>query len=116
MADVQVQATRQAETLAQAARQQGSMVRLEHLESVFNLDRFDVDTLLICLAPGLDLRYERLYGYLQDDVTRKRPSVNLALDLLCAPGPGRLSMLPHFADDAPLFKYHLLERETPAGA
>ena len=116
MADDLEQATRRAEALAQAARQQGSMVRLERLERVFDLDRFDVDTLLICLAPGLDLRYERLYGYLQDDVTRKRPSVNLVLDLLCEPGPGRLSMLPHFADDAPLFKYHVLEREIESGA
>lgn len=42
----------------------------------------EVDLLLICLAPELDLRYEKLYAYLQDDVTKKRPTVELALNLL----------------------------------
>ena len=42
-----------------------------------------IDVLLICLASELDLRYERLYAYLQDDVTRKQPSVDLVLNLLC---------------------------------
>jgi len=31
---------------------------------------------------GHDLRDERLYAYLQDDVTRRRPSVDLVLRLL----------------------------------
>jgi SpoVK/Ycf46/Vps4 family AAA+-type ATPase len=37
---------------------------------------------LVCLAPDIDLRYERLYAYLQDDVTRRRPTVDLVLRLL----------------------------------
>ncbi len=101
-----------ARSVIEAAQHQGQMLRLAHLTRAFGLDRFDVDTLLICLAPTLDLRYERLYGYLQDDVTRKRPSINLVLDLLCEPGPDRLKMLSRFADDAPLFRHHLLERIT----
>jgi hypothetical protein len=109
-AAAQAEATQQAETLAKMARQQGRITRLEHLAATFGLDRFDLDTLLICLAPSLDLRYERIYGYLQDDVTRKHPSVNLVLDLLCDPGPERFEMLSRFTDDAPLFKYDLLER------
>jgi hypothetical protein len=46
------------------------------------LSAFDVDLILLALAPKLDLRYERLYAYLQDDVTRTWPSVDLALNLL----------------------------------
>ena len=49
---------------------------------MFELDPFDQDALLVCLAPDLDLRYERLYAYLQDDVTRRRPTVDLILRLL----------------------------------
>jgi SpoVK/Ycf46/Vps4 family AAA+-type ATPase len=56
--------------------------RLERLAELFELDAFDQDALLVCLAPDLDLRYERLYSYLQDDVTRKRPNVDLILRLL----------------------------------
>jgi AAA+ superfamily predicted ATPase len=37
---------------------------------------------LIALAPEVDLRYERLYGYLQDDVNRRCPTVDLVLDLI----------------------------------
>jgi ATP-dependent 26S proteasome regulatory subunit len=97
---------------AASARQAGKPTRLAHLASAFSLDRFDLDALLICLAPALDLRYGHVYGYLQDDVTRKAPSVNLVLELLSVPGPERLTRLARFADDAPLFKHHLLRREA----
>jgi hypothetical protein len=104
-----------ARTVVETAKGQGQTLRLLHLTKTFGLDRFDLDTLLICLAPTLDLRYERLYGYLQDDVTRKRPGISLVLDLLCEPGPARLEMLSRFADDAPLFRYHILERVIEPG-
>jgi len=60
---------------------QGITLRLEKLARLFHLTPFDVDTLLICLALELDLRHERLYAYLQDDVTKKRPSVELFLNI-----------------------------------
>jgi SpoVK/Ycf46/Vps4 family AAA+-type ATPase len=56
--------------------------RLRRLAQLFRLDAFDQDALLVCLAPDIDLRYERLYAYLQDDVTRRRPTVDLILRLL----------------------------------
>jgi ATP-dependent 26S proteasome regulatory subunit len=103
----------QARSLAEVAHQEGEMLRLECLAAAFDFDAFDLDTLLICLAPALDLRYERLYGYLQDDVTRRRPRVNLVLDLLCPPGlAARLPLLARFSDEAPLFRHGLLEKET----
>ena len=43
---------------------------------LFGLTVVERDILLLALAPELDLRYERLYAYLQDDVTRKRPTVD----------------------------------------
>ncbi|ABG51415.1 AAA ATPase [Trichodesmium erythraeum IMS101] len=36
--------------------------------------------MLIALAPEIDLRYDRLYAYLQDDFTSKGSSVDLALN------------------------------------
>ena len=41
---------------------------------------------MIALLPDLDSRFERLYGYLNDDVTRRRASVGLALQLAGASG------------------------------
>ncbi len=110
------EAERRANALAEALHRKGELPRLEFLAAAFGFDRFDLDIFLIALAPALDNRYERLYGYLQDDITRKRPSASLALDLLCAPGPERLLRLSHFADDAPLFKHHLVERVAESAA
>ena len=45
------------------------------------LEPLDVELLLVALAPDLDPRFERLYGYLHDDVSRRRASVGLALEL-----------------------------------
>jgi ATP-dependent 26S proteasome regulatory subunit len=97
------------------AVQQGRPDRLQDLVEAFGLDTFEKDILLLCLAPAFDLRYEKIYGYWQDDVTRKRPGINLVLDLLCPSGFDRLVALSHFAGDAPLFKYHLLERFSEPG-
>ena len=99
--------------LDEAARR-GHQLPLVHLVQAFRLSRFEIDVLLLCIAPSVDLRYERIYGYLQDDVTKKRPTVNLALDLLAEPGIGRLSLLALFNPDAPLVRYHLIELVPPA--
>ena len=45
------------------------------------LDALDVDILFAAMAPDIDDRFERYYGYLNDDVTRRRVSVGLALGL-----------------------------------
>jgi hypothetical protein len=89
--------------------------RLAQLVRTFGLSRPELDALLICLAPALDLRYERVYSYLQDDVTRKRPTINLVLDVVAPAALSRLALLAHFADSAPLFRYQLLERTSVEG-
>ncbi|MDA8219093.1 MAG: AAA family ATPase [Dehalococcoidales bacterium] len=90
-------------------------LRLDTLTHLFGLTPFDVDTLLLCLAPNLDLRYERLYAYLQDDVTKKRPSVDLALKVLYPDLESRLAARSRFTPEAPLLQHHLLELfEQPA--
>ncbi len=78
------------------------------LAETFQLDPFDLDVMLIALAPELDLRYERLYAYLQDDVTRKRPTVDLVLNLLCATFENKIARRPHFAADALLLRHGLV--------
>jgi ATPase family associated with various cellular activities (AAA) len=75
---------------------------LDWLATEAELSPFDVDVVLVALAPEVDLRYERLYAYLQDDVTRKRPTVDLVLNLLCATPEERLEARDRFASSAPL--------------
>jgi SpoVK/Ycf46/Vps4 family AAA+-type ATPase len=91
------------------------VLRLAALADRFHLSPFEIDVILICLASELDLRYERLYAYLQDDVTKKRPSVDLALNLLCSSFAAKLEARERFAPEAQLLKYQLISLvEDPA--
>jgi hypothetical protein len=81
---------------------------LEAASSYWQLTPFDHGVLLLALAPELDLRYERIYAYLQDDVTRRRPTVDLALQLLCDSPRERIIERRRFAPDAGLLRSGLL--------
>ena len=87
---------------------------LGRLATTFQLSTFDVELLVIALAPELDLRYERLYAFLQDDVTRRRPTLDLALTLLCDSANARATRRAHVAPDAPLMRHRLLQLAEPA--
>ena len=93
--------------------------RLEWLQTAFQLTPFEMDILLLALAPDLDRRYERLYAYLQDHVGRRWPTVDLALHLLCPDAAARLTHRTHFNPDAPLIRYqliHLIPENDPRPA
>lgn len=85
-----------------------STAPLAWLTQTFQLSAFDIDLIVIALAPEIDLRYERIYAYLQDDVMRRYPTVNLALEILCDSAAAKLMRLDHFGPDAPLTRSHLL--------
>jgi ATPase family associated with various cellular activities (AAA) len=72
---------RDVERRADIAEEAGKALRLRRLARRFELTSFDLDLLLVALAPDLDPRFERLYGYLHDDVGRRRATVGLALEL-----------------------------------
>jgi hypothetical protein len=91
-----------AEEAAGAPVAAGSDLRLWRLARAFGLEALDVDLLLVALAPDLDPRFERLYGYLHDDVSRRRASAGLALELaggseLAGAGPARSRLGPEGA-------------------
>lgn len=83
--------------------------RFKRLQEIFELSAFDLGLVAIALAPEINLRYERIYAYLQDDVTRKRPSVNLALNLLCSSATEKFSRWVHLTPNAPLIRQGLLQ-------
>ncbi len=85
-----------------------SASRLSWLRETFGLSAFEMDVILIALAPELDLRYERLYAYLQDDVSKKRPTVELVLNLLCGSAQDKLDRRVHFYVDGGLLKHRLI--------
>ncbi|MEV5953010.1 ATP-binding protein [Streptomyces sp. NPDC051987] len=81
----------------------GARLRLTHL---------DTTVLLIALAPDLDRTFEPLYGYLNDDVGRRRATVGLALDLYGAPAH-LAAARARFHPTAPLCALGLLTVEEP---
>ncbi|MFL6117413.1 MAG: ATP-binding protein, partial [Catenulispora sp.] len=73
----------------------------------FGLTPLDVEILLIAVAPDLDSRFEALYGYLNDDVTRRRPTIGLALSL-CGVPPADAAARARLSASAPLLAGDLL--------
>lgn len=75
--------------------------RLTTLAKEFGLTPLDIEILLIALVPDLDDRFEAFYGYLNDDVTRRRPSIGLALGL-CGSSPADHAARARLAARSPL--------------
>jgi hypothetical protein len=103
------------EARADEAERSGVELRLRHLARSFELAPLDVELLLVALAPDLDARFERLYGYLNDDLTRNRPTIGLALGLAGAPAAAA-GARARFSADARLLVGGLLvveEAERP---
>ena len=87
----------------------GTTSQLDCLRRSFSLSDFDLDVVCMALAPELDLRYERLYAYLQDDVTRRHPTLDLALNILSASAEDKIEKRAHFAPEAPLLRLGLIQ-------
>jgi SpoVK/Ycf46/Vps4 family AAA+-type ATPase len=92
-----------------ASAEFGQKLTLSQLATICDLAPAEVDILLIALAPELEPRYETLYAYLQNDVTRKRPSVDLSLNLICRNEEEKIHAREFFSPDAPLLHFDLIE-------
>lgn len=91
------------------ARLQASQeVPLLRLAKLFALTPFECQVLVLSVAVELDLRYETLYAYAQNDVTKKQPGIDLALKLFCADFTEYVTQLDSFASDAPLIRHQLV--------
>ncbi|MFJ9030929.1 ATP-binding protein [Streptomyces sp. NPDC102274] len=86
--------------------------RLHWLAHWLRLSPLDIQILLIALAPDLDRTFEPLYGYLNDDVTRRRATVALALDLCGVPAHSAAGR-SRFHPAARLFSRGLIEMVDP---
>jgi adenylate kinase family enzyme len=86
-------------------------VRLPILELAerFALTSREVDLLFACLAVELDRRYERIYGFLHDDMSRRLASPGLAIGLYFESIDEQLSARALLNAQAPLRYYRLLE-------
>jgi SpoVK/Ycf46/Vps4 family AAA+-type ATPase len=87
----------------------GRSLTLPTLADRFGLSAAETDLLLIAMAPELEPRYETLYAYLQDDATRRRPSVDLALNLISRRSREKLAGRHFFSPGAPLLHFRMIE-------
>lgn len=96
----------------------GVFLSLPVLSRLFGLTPVEANVLISCLAPEIDARYERLYGYLQDDMTRRRPSIGLVLAFCCESREEEIILRPNFSPQAPLMRYQLIHLvdELPGGS
>jgi len=98
----------------------GVFLALPQLAHIFALSPFEVQLVIICLAPELYRKYDKLYAYLQDDITRKKPSLDLILDLLCDTREDRWKARTFFSESAPLFRAGILhmsdDPQSPSGS
>lgn len=68
-----------ADRIAQRVQASTVPLRLVSLIESCDLDQYERDVLLLCLASTVDQRYRRLFGYLADDATTTTPTVEVAL-------------------------------------
>jgi hypothetical protein len=83
-------------------------LRLDRLTALYALSNVERDLLLLCLLPELDGRYRRLLGYLQDDVSRTNPSIELLLQVLAPLLSDIEAGRSCFAAESKLVKKHLI--------
>lgn len=100
--------------------EQGIFLALPQLAHLFALSPFELQVVIICLAPELQRKYDKLFVYLQDDITRKKPSVDLVLDLLCESESERWQARAIFSEHSPLFHFKIIHKtddpQSPSGS
>ena len=94
------------------AEQGGTRSRLRALQESFDLTDLDVEILVTAMLPDLDARFERLYGYLNDDVSRRRATIGLALEI-AGVSPTSALARGRLAPGSPLCGHHLVTIEEP---
>jgi replication-associated recombination protein RarA len=81
----------------------------------FGLSQFEQDILLLALAPEINVKYETLYAYLNNDVTRKWPTHDLALNLFSNNSTEKANIRQYLLPEATLYRSGLLQsvQDTP---
>jgi AAA+ superfamily predicted ATPase len=99
-----------------ALKAEGIVPAINMMASLFGLNYFEKNVLLLCLAPEIDPSFRRIYAYVQDDVNLANPTPHLALDLF---GDKKdMAGWESFLPEAPLRRFRLVNLGTssPAGS
>lgn len=73
----------------------------------FSLDYFSTNCLLLAFAVQIDKKYEKIFAFLQDDITKKLPTAETAIKLFAVPGEMTADYFQYFNQDSILTKFLL---------
>lgn len=90
----------------------GVRLPLMLVAEAFVLSPFEIRCLLVCLAVEIDRKYEKLFAFLQDDVTCKYPTVDLVLKLLCQTPTERFAARTALGQEGALMTYFFKAEDT----
>ncbi len=110
------EAFRYIEERTEATKALGGELRIETLIETFNLSRTELLAVLLALGVEIDRRYERIYGFLQDDVSKSVPTVGLlyALSARMTVRDGAEESVPLPLDER-LYTYFFAKRDEQDG-
>src|SRR5205814_8988998 len=86
--------------------------RLRHLKHAVSIEEIGIELLLIAMALDGESCFESLYGFLQDDVSRRRASIGLVIEL-CGASSSSAYVRSRLAPGAPLVDEYLILIEEP---
>jgi AAA+ superfamily predicted ATPase len=100
-----------------ASAEHGVVLPLCRIVDCFGLDAYERDIVLLAAAAQLDVKYGKLFGFVQDDATNQRPTVALAIRLLGADETEPLRLLRYWLPSATLRGQQLIAlKARPAEA
>lgn len=86
-----------------------TVLRLLRLVDKFRVPEPAYNILLVCLLPEFDVRFRRIYGFLQDDASKTQPTVELVAAIISRQGNGLAEIREHLDASASLLSQGLLE-------
>jgi hypothetical protein len=99
---------------AAATADGGIELRLQRLARRFRLSQRELRVLVCCLAPDWELRFQRYFAYLQNDVTRRRPTIQLLGELCIESADAAFAARALFSPEAQLVRERLVTVTGPA--
>lgn len=95
-------------------KQQGVQIPLFRLVEVFKLNRFQTSCLLIGLASEMNKKYEKIFIFLQDNMTKMLPTAEIAIQLFARPKDMIISYMNYFNENSSFSKF-LIESQPDKG-
>lgn len=95
---------------------QMSLLRIEYFRHAFNLSTTEILAVLLAFAVEIDRKYERIFGFLQDNITKGSPTLGLLYALVArvTPRTGSEETLPMPLDER-MYTYFFIRRDDQEG-